>query len=103
VRSARSLGGVPDGVFLAAGGQVTHRQRPETAGGVVFLSLEDETGSVNVVCPPHVWRRDRADALHSAALVAHGRLERRNGAVNLVADRLVALPAPTIATSRDFH
>ncbi|PSK97792.1 DnaE-like error-prone DNA polymerase [Murinocardiopsis flavida] len=103
VLAARALASVPDGTGVEAAGQVTHRQRPETAGGVVFISLEDETGMVNVVCPPEVWRRCKGAGARSAALLVGGRLERRNGAINLVAARLEALPAPTVAQSRDFH
>ena len=56
-------------------GLVTHRQRPPTAGGVVFLSLEDETGMVNVICPPQVWERHRRVTV-APALLVHGRVER---------------------------
>src|ERR1019366_10326239 len=56
VASARS---VPDGSEVAVAGLVTHRQRPPTARGVVFISLEDETGMLNVICPPQVWDRHR--------------------------------------------
>ena len=48
-----------DGAVVAVAGLVTHRQQPATARGVVFLSLEDETGMVNVICPPPVWERHR--------------------------------------------
>ncbi|MEO5876530.1 MAG: error-prone DNA polymerase, partial [Streptosporangiaceae bacterium] len=45
---------------IVVAGLVTHRQRPPTAGGIVFLSLEDETGTANIICPPAVWSRHRA-------------------------------------------
>ena len=92
---------------VICGGLVTHRQRPPTAGGVVFINLEDETGMVNVICPPAVWARDRRTALDTAALLVHGRLERADGAVNLIADRLarlrVAATAGVRLASRDFR
>ena len=61
---------------VAVAGVVTHRQRPGTARGVTFLSLEDETGLLNVVCSPGLWSRFRQVARTSAALVVRGRLER---------------------------
>jgi error-prone DNA polymerase len=78
--------GADSGVAVA--GLVTHRQRPPTARGVVFLSLEDETGMLNVICPPQVWDRHRQVAAAAAALLIYGRIERSGGAVNLVATAL---------------
>lgn len=88
---------------VAVGGVVTHRQRPGTAGGVTFLSLEDETGILNVVCSPGLWQRFRKVARGSAALVVRGRLERADGATNLVAEHLAPLSLQVATTSRDFH
>jgi error-prone DNA polymerase len=85
------------------GGLVTHRQRPETAGGVVFMSLEDETGMANVICPPHVWARYRRIGAESGALLVHGRVERTGGATNLVASRLQRLRVAAAPPSRDFR
>ncbi len=48
---------LPHHAIVEVGGVVTHRQRPETASGVTFLNLEDETGLVNVICTPDVWRK----------------------------------------------
>ena len=73
---------------VAVAGLVTHRQRPPTARGVVFLSLEDETGMLNVICPPHVWARHRQMAAAAPALLIYGRIECTGGAVNLVAAAL---------------
>ncbi|RKE02899.1 error-prone DNA polymerase [Streptomyces sp. TLI_171] len=88
---------------VAVGGLVTHRQRPPTAGGVLFLSLEDETGLVNVIVQPHVLERHRRAAMQSAGLLIHGTLERRDGASNLVATRLTPLTLAPGAKSRDFR
>ncbi|MDF2805983.1 MAG: error-prone polymerase [Cellulosimicrobium sp.] len=88
---------------VAVGGVVTHRQRPGTAGGVTFLSLEDETGILNVVCSPGLWQRFRKVARGSAALVVRGRLERADGATNLVAEHLAPLSLQVATSSRDFH
>ena len=79
---------------MLVGGLVTHRQRPATAGGVTFLNLEDETGMLNVICSAGLWQRYRRVALGSAALLVRGRLERSEGVLNLVADRLQSWPSP---------
>jgi error-prone DNA polymerase len=98
-----------DGAVVAVAGLVTHRQRPPTARGVVFLSLEDETGMVNVICPPPVWERHQPAATVAPALVIWGRVERTGGAggtggaVNLVAETLRPLRVAAATTSRDFR
>jgi error-prone DNA polymerase len=103
-------GSAADGAYVAVAGLVTHRQRPSTARGVVFLSLEDETGMVNVICLPPVWERHQPAATVAPALVIWGRVERTGGAVNLVADTLRPLRvavsvtgAASTVTSRDFR
>jgi error-prone DNA polymerase len=89
---------------VAVAGLVTHRQAPPTARGVVFLSLEDETGMLNVICPPHVWARHRRIAATAPALLVYGRIERTGGAVNLLATALRPLRVATAAlASRDFR
>lgn len=88
---------------VAVAGVVTHRQRPGTARGVTFLSLEDETGQLNVVCSPGLWSRFRRVARTSAALVVRGRIERADGATNLIAEHLGALSLKVATTSRDFQ
>ena len=91
------------GSGVAVAGLVTHRQRPPTARGVVFLSLEDETGMVNVICPPQVWERHQRMAAVAPALLVQGRVERSGGAVNLVADALRPLRVAAAVPSRDFR
>ncbi|NLF03519.1 MAG: error-prone DNA polymerase [Actinomycetales bacterium] len=88
---------------VSVAGVVTHRQRPGTAQGVTFLSIEDETGLLNVVCSPGLWARFRTVARSSAALVERGRLERGDGATNLVAEHLAPLALPVTSRSRDFQ
>jgi error-prone DNA polymerase len=99
-RSARA------GADVAVAGLVTHRQQPPTARGVVFLNLEDETGMVNVICPPGVWERHRRMATAAPALLVRGRIERdegSDGAVNLVAASLHPLQVAAVLPSRDFR
>ncbi|OCI31841.1 error-prone DNA polymerase [Oerskovia enterophila] len=88
---------------VAVGGVVTHRQRPGTAGGVTFLSIEDETGLLNVICTPGLWQRFRRVARSSPALVVRGRLERADGATNLLAEHLAPLSLQVASRSRDFQ
>ncbi|MGO9503471.1 MAG: error-prone DNA polymerase [Streptosporangiaceae bacterium] len=103
VRPAIDLRTAPPGGIVAVGGLVTHRQQPGTARGVVFLSLEDESGMANVICPPQVWERYRKIGVDASALVVHGRVERMDGAVSLLATRLQRLPVVAAARSRDFR
>jgi error-prone DNA polymerase len=70
---------------------------------VVFLSLEDETGMVNVICLPPVWERHQPAATAAPALAIWGRVERTGGAVNLVADILRPLRVAASTTSRNFR
>jgi error-prone DNA polymerase len=93
------------GARTLVGGLVTHRQRPHTAGGTVFLSLEDETGLVNVICPPWVWQRHRRVARTVPAVLVRGRLEREGLVINLIAETIEPLTAPgaALAKSRDFR
>jgi error-prone DNA polymerase len=91
------------GATVTVGGLVTHRQQPGTARGVVFLSLEDETGMANVICPPAVWERHRRLAVEASALLVTGKVERMDGAVSLLAARLRRLRVVAAARSRDFR
>jgi error-prone DNA polymerase len=103
VTPAAGLAGLADGRRVTVAGVVTHRQRPETARGLTFVNLEDESGLVNVVCSPGVWARYRRVAQTAPAMVVRGRLESAGGVVNVVAERieLLELAAPTRA--RDFR
>jgi error-prone DNA polymerase len=119
VLTAAALKSADDGADVAVAGLVTHRQRPPTARGVVFISLEDETGMVNVICPPPVWESHQPAATAASALLIRGRIERTGsadgaggsggsgGAVNLVARVLrplrVAGSAIGAVISRDFR
>ena len=103
VLTAEELTHTPHGRRVKVAGVVTHRQRPATAGGVTFLNLEDETGLVNVVCSLGVWRRYRRVARGAAAMIITGKLERVEGVINLVAQRLEALDLGLTTRSRDFR
>ncbi|HIT76011.1 MAG TPA: error-prone DNA polymerase, partial [Candidatus Avipropionibacterium avicola] len=112
IRAVTGLSEVETGRRVHVAGLVTHRQRPGTAAGVTFLSLEDETGMLNVVCSAGVWRKHRRVARNVSGLLVRGIVERQDGATNLVADRLTPLSEvdPQIAEvirgrhpSRDFQ
>ncbi len=103
VLPAADLRDAVNGTQVTVGGLVTHRQQPGTARGVVFLSLEDETGMANVICPPDVWQRHRKIGVNASALLISGRVERLDGAVSLLATRLRKLRVVAAARSRDFH
>lgn len=88
---------------IEVAGLITHRQRPGTARGVTFLSLEDESGIVNVVCSAGLWKRYVRVAMTSHALVVKGRLQRKGEAVSIRAQRLETLELPVRVRSRDFR
>ncbi|HUZ20411.1 MAG TPA: error-prone DNA polymerase [Acidimicrobiales bacterium] len=104
VRSAASLLAGEDTGRVLAAGVVTHRQRPSTAGGTIFLNLEDETGVVNVICSAGLWARYRREASSAPALLVRGRVERSGGALSIAAERVEPLGLPVaVGRSRDFR
>jgi error-prone DNA polymerase len=94
------------GRFACVAGLVITRQRPGTAGDVTFLTLEDESGHVNVVVWHDLAVRQRRELLHARLLAVYGILERQGDVVHLIAGRLEDL-TPMLGTlvthSRDFH
>jgi error-prone DNA polymerase len=103
VSPAAELRDSRNGSLVTVGGLVTHRQQPGTARGVVFLSLEDETGMANVICPPDVWQQHRKIGMAASAMLVTGRVERLDGAVSLLATGLRKLRVVAAARSRDFR
>ena len=102
--SAAGLAGVRSGRRVAVGGLVTHRQRPATAAGIIFVNLEDETGMINVICHAAVWAAYRRVAQTSPALLVRGRLERAEGVSNVIAQSIEPLSLAVGSTrSRDFR
>jgi error-prone DNA polymerase len=94
------------GQALSACGIVTGRQRPDTASGVVFVTLEDETGYVNVVVWSALVERQRRELLGARLMAVHGTIEREGEVVHLVARRLAdhsALLGRLLTPSRDFR
>ena len=82
------------------------RQRPSTAKGITFVTLEDETGTANLVVRKDVWERFYDVARKAAAMIAHGRLERKHSVIHVVVHRLEDLSSrlnELNARSRDFR
>jgi error-prone DNA polymerase len=105
-RNARELGALADGRPARYAGLVVSRQRPQTASGVTFMTLEDETGMVNVVVWRDVAERQRRAFLESRLLAVEGRMQAAEGTRHLIATRLENLSpllAGLDARSRDFH
>ncbi|MEM8619614.1 MAG: error-prone DNA polymerase [Actinomycetota bacterium] len=103
VLTADALWDPEPGSIVHVAGVVTHRQRPMTAQGTTFISLEDETGLMNIVVSKGCWARFRRVAREAAALVIRGRLERSEGVINVVAEHMEPLPLPASTRSRDFR
>jgi error-prone DNA polymerase len=106
VQPAAVLNGYRNGQLARASGIVTHRQRPETAKGVVFVTLEDDTGSVNVIVWPAVVEAQRKPLLASTLLTVFGVWQREGEVRHLVARKLVdhsALLGGLVHRSRNFR
>jgi error-prone DNA polymerase len=110
VQPASVLRGYPDGRLARASGLVTHRQRPETARGVVFITLEDDTGTINVIVWPDLLERYRKEILGSRLMTVFGvwQADVATGGqvMHLVARRVVdhtPMLGELTARSRDFR
>jgi error-prone DNA polymerase len=104
--TAESLMRLPHGSSAKVTGIVTGRQRPGTASGTVFVTLEDETGWVNVIVWPALVEKQRRELLGAKLLTVHGALERDGDVAHLIARRLVddtRLLGELATGSRDFH
>ncbi|MBD0339195.1 MAG: DNA polymerase III subunit alpha, partial [Thermoleophilia bacterium] len=91
VLSSIQLGEAPHGRRVTSAGMTVARQRPATANGVVFMLLEDEHGTFNLVVPPPVYERHRAVVRGEPLVLVHGRLERVGRNQNIIAERLETL------------
>ncbi|MBH9552660.1 error-prone DNA polymerase [Inhella gelatinilytica] len=106
LRSAQVLRQTPNRRRVSACGLVTVRQRPQTAKGTLFISLEDETGTVQVIVWPQVYAEHRRTLIHARLLAVHGLWQQRDGVAHLLAQRFDDL-SPWLGRldlgSRDFH
>ncbi|HXO15873.1 MAG TPA: OB-fold nucleic acid binding domain-containing protein, partial [Steroidobacteraceae bacterium] len=104
--TASELAGARNGAAVRTAGIVLMRQRPATASGVTFLTLEDESGQVNVIVWERVGRAQRRALIESRLLEVHGELQQQDGVTHLIARRLIdrsALLGELLTRSRDFH
>jgi error-prone DNA polymerase len=104
VKTAEELRHCRDGEFVRAAGCVIARQRPGTAKGFIFISMEDETGIANVIVTPDLYDWDRLVVTRSKFLLAEGVLQNQDNVIHVKAVRLIPLFAGELATSsHDFH
>jgi error-prone DNA polymerase len=101
------LGSHPHGGRVKVGGMVVARQRPGTANGIVFILLEDEFGTINLILPSQVYDRHRLVVRTEPLMLAEGKLERfaaAGGAINILVDRVASIAAPdqVLAEVKDF-
>jgi error-prone DNA polymerase len=104
--TAKELALMANGDFTRAAGIVTCRQRPGTASGVVFVTLEDETGYVNVVVWNRIVERQRRELLGARLMGVEGEVQNADGVIHLIAHRLTDhthLLGRLTTGSRDFH
>ena len=104
--TAAEIAQAPQGRIVRTAGIVIGRQRPDTASGVIFVTLEDETGATNVIVWRDVGDRQRRELLGAKLLAVFGKVEREGAVVHLLAGRLADL-SPLLGRletrSRDFH
>lgn len=104
--TAAEISACPDRKLARAAGIVTCRQRPGTAKGTLFMTIEDETGLANVIVRPELIERQRRELLGARLLGVFGQISRQGDVTHLLASRVVdhsALLGALDAKSRDFH
>ncbi|HTX24938.1 MAG TPA: error-prone DNA polymerase [Steroidobacteraceae bacterium] len=106
IATAAELSELPDGRLVRIAGIVLLRQHPASAKGVIFMTLEDETGQVNLIVWQQVSERQRRPLLEAQLLEVRGKLQRQGLVMHVVAHRLIdrsELLAGLATSSRDFH
>ena len=104
VYKASELAGIPDGKYLRIGGCVIARQRPGTAKGFVFLSLEDETGVANAIIMPDLFQKNRLLVTSEQFLMVEGTLQNQDNVISVKAQRVMPLSITRAETSsHDFY
>lgn len=104
--TAQAINAAPHRKLARAAGLVTCRQRPSTASGVVFVTIEDETGMTNVIVHADLVERQRRELLSSRLMGVYGQVQREGMVVHLIAKRLVDvshLLGRLVTHSRNFH
>ena len=104
VLSAAELRQAASGSYVRAAGSVIARQRPGTAMGFVFLSMEDETGISNIIVHPELYERERVAVTRGRFLMVEGKLQNEDGVVHVRADAVQIMTLNDIEVrSHDFH
>jgi len=103
ILSTAELLGLPDGKRVRTAGAVIVRQRPGTAKGFVFLTLEDETGLCQAIVRPDLYRENRSFVVGSGSLVVEGRLQKQDGTLSVKAERFWTLSSLEAVPSHDFR
>jgi len=104
VRKASDLAGIPDGKYLRIGGCVIARQRPGTAKGFVFLSLEDESGVANAIIMPDLFQKNRLLLSSEQFLMVEGVLQNQDNVISVKARKVMPLSITQAETSsHDFY
>jgi error-prone DNA polymerase len=103
VTRASQLGRIANGRRVRIAGAVIVRQRPGTAKGFVFLSLEDETGIMNAILTPDFFHRFKLPVLEAGFLLIEGILQKQDGVLSVKAEHVEGLPGGVAAASHDFH
>jgi error-prone DNA polymerase len=103
VTPAGRLGMLRDGVRVRIAGAVIVRQRPGTAKGILFITLEDETGMIQAIIQPELFSQHRALIIGSPMLIVEGSLQKRDGTISVKAEGVTAVEAETTIVSHDFH
>jgi len=104
IRRASELSRIPDGQRLRVAGCVIVRQRPGTAKGFVFLSLEDETGIANAIITPGMFQKNRLLLVSEKFVMIEGILQNQDNVISVKADRILPLNITQAeTTSHDFH
>ena len=104
ILSSEDLRHCRNGVFVRAAGCVIARQRPGTAKGFIFISMEDETGIANVIVTPDVYEQNRLIVTRSKFLLVEGALQNQDGVIHVKAARLAPLTHGGLEVrSHDFH
>ena len=104
IRCAVELAGLPDGMHVLIAGGVIARQRPGTAKGFVFLSLEDETGIANAIITPQLFEECHVVVVHQQFLLIEGQLQNQDNVVSVKSQRIRPLTITSAPTSsHDFH
>ena len=98
------LASLPDGTFVSVAGAVIARQRPGTAKGFVFLSLEDETGIANIIIAPPLFEKEHTTVVRRSFLIVRGTLQNQDGVISVKAGRIEPFVfLQTKMSSHDFH